>query len=520
MLYLFDKKLKRLYYSESIKKKQKSKGVNRLKKNIKFLIVLLIVVFLYSTVNVYAEEVSTTPTSNETEETIEKETEEINNDDEKELASDTEVNEEENTNEENIQETEDVTIEPHKVAVITTKVDENGNTLVGATLQIIDNEGNIIDEWVSEETPHTSLLPEGEYILREVSAPEGYSKAEDQKFTVLVKENNIDAGVDFSETPCEHYGGTPLYYVESNGEKSEVYCINQGWETPDEYSKYDGNIVTPENIRTLTNQTVYVDAEQNLEKLDISDQSLSNEELYNKVLDVIYHRQQASETFSDLTEAEIRYVTEAALKNYTNAGLTRVQGVTKTSAIPEGVDDYYYDGRYYWYLYTHYRSFVYLPDAPLGKDIYKTVVGAGDAFGTLARHWNGGSHNAKNSEEVRSKMARYYDLYQYLVSPEEQHPTDMHLFVYSTNDSSSDPSSYNFDEGAYQNLIGIRWFNPYDENYKVELKCVNTEIIPPVTGIELNKTITTTNNSNNSYLYIISLSLLGLLVLDTKKRFN
>ena len=52
-----------------LRKNKKSKGVNRLKKNIKFLIVLLIVVFLYSTVNVYAEEVNTTPTSNETEET-------------------------------------------------------------------------------------------------------------------------------------------------------------------------------------------------------------------------------------------------------------------------------------------------------------------------------------------------------------------------------------------------------------------------------------------------------------------
>ena len=373
------------------------------------------------------------------------------------------------------------TSEEHKVPCITTKVDENGNPLKGAVLQILDKDGNVLDEWISDGTEHETMLPEGEYILHEKSAPDGYKIAADQEFVVKVEVKDMEAGVDFSETPCDHYGGTPLYYVESDGEKSEVYCINQDWETPDENSVYDGKVITPTDITSYTHQTIYVDAHQNKESKDISDKTLTSQELYDKVLDIVYHRQKATDLFSDLTEAEIRYVTESALKNYTNAGLTRVQRVTVANA-PDNYEstDYYItaDGKYMWYLYPWYRSFVYNPDAPLGKDIFTTSIGNGDAFGTLARHWSSG-HNAKNSEEVRQKIARYYELYQYLVSDRDRHPDDMHLYIFHTDNKSVDTSGNDFDEGAYQNLLGIRWYDPYDENYKVYLLDVNTSITKP-----------------------------------------
>ena len=365
--------------------------------------------------------------------------------------------------------------EVHKVQAITTKVDENGNPLIGAVIQILDQDGNVLDEWVSDGKEHTSMLPEGTYILHEKEAPTGYTKAEDQSFTIKVEVAELNAGVDFSETPCEHYGGTPLYYIEIKGQNSEVYCINQDWETPDENSKYDGEILSSDDIKHFTQQTVYVDAHEKKALIDISDQSLSSQELYDKILDIIYHRQNASEVFSDLTEAEIRYVTESALKNYTNAGLTRVQRVNIGSE-PENYQsmDYYVtdDGKYVWYLYPWYRSFIYDPTQPLGKDIFTTVIGSGDAFGNLARHWNTG-HNAKNSNEVRQKIARYYELYLYLINDKDHHPSDMYLYIYSTDNKAIDWSSFDFDAGTYQNLLGITWFNPYDEDYKIDLNLIN-----------------------------------------------
>lgn len=55
----------------------------------------------------------------------------------------------------------------------------------GATLQILDQEGNILDEWVSGEQPHyIEKLPVGMYILREISPADGYVTAEDVIFEV------------------------------------------------------------------------------------------------------------------------------------------------------------------------------------------------------------------------------------------------------------------------------------------------------------------------------------------------
>ncbi len=54
-----------------------------------------------------------------------------------------------------------------------------GKELPGATLQIIDSDGNVIEEWVSSSEPHyVEGLPVGNYKLKEIIAPEGYQKTE------------------------------------------------------------------------------------------------------------------------------------------------------------------------------------------------------------------------------------------------------------------------------------------------------------------------------------------------------
>ena len=66
------------------------------------------------------------------------------------------------------------------------KVDAaTGEPLAGATMQVVDAEGEVVEEWVSDEGPHRieALVP-GEYVLRETEAPEGYELAEDVPFTV------------------------------------------------------------------------------------------------------------------------------------------------------------------------------------------------------------------------------------------------------------------------------------------------------------------------------------------------
>ena len=361
--------------------------------------------------------------------------------------------------------------EVQKIKVITSKVDSEGNPLSGALLQIKDLEGNILDEWVSDGTDRITYLEEGTYILHEEEAPEGYEKAEDKEFTLEIKVEDLDAGVDFSTTPCNHYGGTPLYYIEIEGKKHEVYCINQNWETPDENSNYNGEIVKPSTIKDYTKQTVYVNADGTKEKIDISDPNLSSEQLYDKILDIIYHRYKSVKEFPDLSEAEIRYVTEAALKNYTNTGLTTIEKASGVIPLDlEGVS-YYQRSTYVAYLNHMYRDYVYDPSNP---NIYRIDIGKGDTFGQLARHWSTG-HNAKKDPLVKEQVARYYELYTYLIGDDDHHPDDMNLFIYSATNTSSDLSGNDFDGGAYQNLLGITGYIelPDEKEQKKEITMVN-----------------------------------------------
>ncbi|MDE6730267.1 MAG: Cna B domain protein, partial [Oscillospiraceae bacterium] len=63
----------------------------------------------------------------------------------------------------------------------------NDEELPGASLVIIDEDENIIDEWISDKEPHFidgRLITGKTYILREISAPDGYVIAEEIEFTV------------------------------------------------------------------------------------------------------------------------------------------------------------------------------------------------------------------------------------------------------------------------------------------------------------------------------------------------
>ena len=61
------------------------------------------------------------------------------------------------------------------VTVEISKRDVYGNELKGAKMQLINVNGEIVDEWTSEGTNHVvSELPAGAYTLKETAAPEGY----------------------------------------------------------------------------------------------------------------------------------------------------------------------------------------------------------------------------------------------------------------------------------------------------------------------------------------------------------
>lgn len=67
------------------------------------------------------------------------------------------------------------------------KTDTSNKDLKGAKLQIIDEEGHVADEWLSNGEVHITegLILNKKYVLREVSAPKGYKRARDMSFTML-----------------------------------------------------------------------------------------------------------------------------------------------------------------------------------------------------------------------------------------------------------------------------------------------------------------------------------------------
>lgn len=89
-----------------------------------------------------------------------------------------------------------------------------GEELPGATLQIIDEDGNVVEEWVSTNEPHMiegKLIAGKEYTLKEIIAPEGYEIANEIKFTV-----NEDGSVTEVVMYDEHTPKTDTPYTGDN----------------------------------------------------------------------------------------------------------------------------------------------------------------------------------------------------------------------------------------------------------------------------------------------------------------
>lgn len=98
-----------------------------------------------------------------------------------------------------------------------------GTELAGAKLQVIDKDGNVIEEWVSTSEPHyieAKLIAGETYTLREITAPDGYNTAEDIEFTVNADGSVTEVVMKDSKiitttptVPTGDAGNSPLGYI-------------------------------------------------------------------------------------------------------------------------------------------------------------------------------------------------------------------------------------------------------------------------------------------------------------------
>ena len=113
------------------------------------------------------------------------------------------------------------------------KVDIGGNEIEGAKMQVLDYEGNIIDEWVSGKEPHKiKNLEEGKsYILHEEVSVGYYVKATDVEFEVTYDKETqhlelIDKIVDVTKIDMvngEEVEGAELVVTDENGNEIDKW---------------------------------------------------------------------------------------------------------------------------------------------------------------------------------------------------------------------------------------------------------------------------------------------------------
>lgn len=132
------------------------------------------------------------------------------------------------------------------ITIEISKVNVYGEELIGAEMQLIDFEDNVVDEWVSDGTNHVvSKLGAGEYVLKEIAAPDGYVIAADIKFSVDVYGNVTVENVD-SKAVSDN--GDPLITMVDDTTKVQIskQDITTGEELPGatlQIIDEDGNVV-------------------------------------------------------------------------------------------------------------------------------------------------------------------------------------------------------------------------------------------------------------------------------------
>ena len=132
------------------------------------------------------------------------------------------------------------------ITIEISKVNVYGEELIGAEMQLIDSEDNVVDEWVSDDTNHVvSKLGAGEYVLKEIAAPDGYVIATDIKFSIDVYGNVTVENVDSTAVSDNGY---PLIVMVDDTTKVQIskQDITTGEELPGatlQIIDEDGNVV-------------------------------------------------------------------------------------------------------------------------------------------------------------------------------------------------------------------------------------------------------------------------------------
>ncbi len=131
---------------------------------------------------------------------------------------------------ENTSDIQEVVMEDDVTKVEISKTDiTNGEEIPGAELVVTDDDGNVIDEWISTDEPHviTGLTVDETYTLTETCPADGYVTAEDIEFiisdtgeiqTVEMKDDVTKVEISKVDSEGNYVAGAELQILDSEGE--------------------------------------------------------------------------------------------------------------------------------------------------------------------------------------------------------------------------------------------------------------------------------------------------------------
>ena len=304
-------------------------------------------------------------------------------------------------------ESEGTTPEPElEKPVHVSVVDDAGAPVSGAALRLLDSEGNVLKEWNSDGEL-VLFLKEGEYAVENLSVSDEYL-AEADPIEIDIALTEEEAITDYVGTVVYDHDhseicgkashvGLELYTVGQGPDDQVIaYCFNHGFSNPTEESRYKMLIATPEQLFAFARN---------------KDDAITEEELYNHVLDAIYRSASIQQKFNLPDDTIARFLTYMAIKNFTDP---------------------------------------------------KCFTGYGTVLATMIAH---AQRDNKNTPDYVFPQ-NYIDAFNYLIGDCtldacDYHPDDYHLYLYY-------PSNYDRDnDDSYQILMSAKQAEPQKVNLSV-----------------------------------------------------
>ena len=286
-----------------------------------------------------------------------------------------------------------------------TIVDELGNPVTGATVQVVGEDGSEVAAAQSMDGVVSLFLEKGTYTLKIIDAPEEYLlTGETTTVTVTLEEaeekDDIRAETIASTNPdhkmfCKHEPSHLETYRVHDGEGQVTgYCFNQNYDPPaldEEDCTYKRLVGSPELLYELAQSKL---------------QGVTAQELYDHVLSMIYHRDdiKAKYGFDDLLTD---YLVNMAIKNFTDGDIDSFK-TTDEDGKNLVVREYYPNGPVILDENGHYQ---FRP--------------GGSVLGSIVGHAN--SASSGNPDYVFPQAVK--DAWHELITLTD-HPADYYLYIY------------------------------------------------------------------------------------------